>query len=116
MALGAEYGSLGIGVYTDDTSWMSGESSNLKNGRPTYDDLVAENSSSVRQIGGNHYSKHKVSPWDIYADWFGEAEMRGYLLGCIVKYIVRYRDKGGILDLEKARHMLDKLIEVEGKQ
>lgn len=83
-------------------------------GRPTYEDLVAENNPpSVRQIGGTHYSKHSVSPWDVYSDWFGEAEMRGYLLGCIVKYIVRYRDKGGILDLEKARHVLDKLIEVE---
>ena len=31
----------------------------------------------------------------------------------IVKYITRWRDKGGVDDLRKARHYLDKLIELE---
>jgi hypothetical protein len=30
-----------------------------------------------------------------------------------VKYVSRWRDKGGINDLKKARHYLDKLIELE---
>jgi hypothetical protein len=30
----------------------------------------------------------------------------------VVKYVSRWRDKGGIDDLHKARHYLDKLIEL----
>jgi hypothetical protein len=30
-----------------------------------------------------------------------------------VKYVSRWRDKGGVEDLRKARHYLDKLIEIE---
>jgi len=31
----------------------------------------------------------------------------------VIKYVVRYRSKGGVEDLKKARHYLDKLIEIE---
>lgn len=37
----------------------------------------------------------------------------GVFEGNIVKYISRHRDKGGLVDLRKARHYLDKLIELE---
>jgi hypothetical protein len=37
----------------------------------------------------------------------------GYLEGNIVKYVSRWKDKGGVDDLRKARHYLDKLIEVQ---
>jgi hypothetical protein len=36
----------------------------------------------------------------------------GFLEGCIIKYITRYKSKGGRDDLLKARAFLDKLIEV----
>jgi hypothetical protein len=35
----------------------------------------------------------------------------GYLEGCSTKYVARWRKKGGIDDLHKAMHYLDKLIE-----
>jgi hypothetical protein len=35
----------------------------------------------------------------------------GFCEGNIVKYISRYKEKGGLSDLEKARHYLDLLIE-----
>ena len=60
-----------------------------------------------RQIGGEHYKKHKLQVWDAVLDW-----KLGFLDGNVVKYVVRFRDKGGIEDLKKARHYLDKLIEV----
>jgi len=31
----------------------------------------------------------------------------------IIKYVTRFRDKGGIADLEKAKHCIDLLIEFE---
>jgi hypothetical protein len=61
-----------------------------------------------RQVGGGHYREMGVQPWDAILDW----EL-GYLDGCAVKYISRWRRKGGVQDIEKARHFLDKLIEVE---
>lgn len=54
-----------------------------------------------KQVGGNHYICKDYQCWDaiIYADM-------GYLLGNAVKYISRY---GGLEDLEKAKHYLEKL-------
>lgn len=39
----------------------------------------------------------------------------GFCEGNIVKYVSRYKQKGGIEDLKKARHYLDMLIEQEQK-
>jgi hypothetical protein len=61
------------------------------------------------QVGGNHYAKYgNIQPWDLWALW----NLNPFQAN-IMKYVVRYRDKGGVEDLKKARHMLDKLIEVE---
>lgn len=59
------------------------------------------------QIGGDHYKEKTIQPWDFIA-----ANQLGYFEGNIVKYVSRWRDKGGINDLKKARHYLDKLIEL----
>ena len=36
--------------------------------------------------------------------------------GCAIKYLSRWREKGGLQDLKKARHYLDKLIEMQGDE
>jgi hypothetical protein len=59
------------------------------------------------QIAGTHYKDKSIQPWDYIV-----ANKLGYLEGNIVKYVSRWKDKGGIDDLRKARHYLDKLIEV----
>lgn len=59
------------------------------------------------QIAGNHYQS-KIQCWD-----FIVANDIGYLAGNVVKYVTRYKNKNGIEDLMKARHYLEKLIEVE---
>lgn len=65
----------------------------------------------MKQVGGSHYSKHKVQPWDyIYANNLC------YFTGNCVKYVSRWRDKGGVEDLKKAIHYLEKLIELEGQK
>jgi hypothetical protein len=62
-----------------------------------------------RQPGGDHYKKHgDLQPWDAVAAWNLD-----FFQGNILKYIVRWRDKGGLEDLEKAKHYLEKYIEVE---
>lgn len=60
------------------------------------------------QVGGTHYTKLAVQPM--------EYSMRNNLDPCqhtIVKYVTRFRDKGGLEDLEKARDCIDMLIEFE---
>ena len=61
------------------------------------------------QVGGDHYEKTSIQPWEYII-----ANDLGFLVGNIVKYVSRYKEKNGIQDLEKARHYLNKLIEVEG--
>lgn len=58
------------------------------------------------QVGGSHYQK-AIQPWDYIV-----ANNLGYLEGNVVKYVSRWRDKGGVQDLHKAMHYLQKLIEV----
>jgi hypothetical protein len=63
------------------------------------------------QVGGNHYRLKTIQPWDFIA-----ANDLGFFEGNIVKYVSRWRSKGGVEDLRKARHYLDKLIELQVSQ
>lgn len=62
------------------------------------------------QIGGDHYKSKTVQPWDAMEAWLTPEQFKGFLRGNIIKYLARYDDKGGVEDLKKARHYLDKLI------
>jgi len=62
------------------------------------------------QVGGRHYKQFQIQPWDAILSW-----QLGFLDGNAVKYLARWRHKGGVEDLKKAKHYLDKLIEVGGK-
>ena len=59
-----------------------------------------------KQIGGKHYLKYKVQP----SKFVVENKLL-YPEGCVIKYVVRHQDKGGKQDLEKAKHMIDMIIE-----
>lgn len=56
-----------------------------------------------------HY-KFPVSPIDII-----EANNLGFHEGNILKYVLRYKAKGGVEDLRKARWYLDRLIALQKK-
>lgn len=62
------------------------------------------------QIGGNHYKQQVIEPWDYIV-----ANDIPFLEGSIIKYVSRWKRKGGVADLEKARHFLQKLIEVNSE-
>ncbi len=59
-----------------------------------------------RQVGGNHYAA-PIQHWD-----FVVANAVPYLEAQIMKYALRWRRKGGVGDLDKAAHFLQKLREV----
>jgi len=91
------------------------------NGKPEYADIrqPVENlwkvppemlKATETQVGGTHYSKLKIQPIEyIHANNIPFAE------GSIIKYVTRWRDKGGVKDLEKAKHFIELLIELEAK-
>lgn len=64
-------------------------------------------SANDRQVGGDHYKSKSIQPWDYIA-----SNDLGFFEGNVVKYVSRWKTKGGVADLHKARHYLDKLIEL----
>lgn len=60
------------------------------------------------QVGGNHYKDMVIQPIQ-----FITANNLGFLEGCIVKRISRWKIKGGVEDLEKIKHEVDLLISAE---
>ena len=64
-----------------------------------------------RQEGGSHYKDLAIQPVEfIHRNGIGFAE------GSAIKYLTRWRAKGGVEDLKKARHFIDMLIEMETKK
>lgn len=63
------------------------------------------------QVGGSHYKNLAIQPLE-----FIVANELDFPSGNVVKYVVRYKLKGGLEDLKKARHYLDLLIELEEKK
>lgn len=62
------------------------------------------------QVGGSHYKDMAIQPVE-----FIHANGIPYLEGNVIKYLTRWRKKNGIADLEKARHYIDLLIELESR-
>jgi hypothetical protein len=64
-----------------------------------------------KQVQGNHYKDLPIQPVEyIYANALG------YFEGNVVKYVSRWRKKNGIADLEKAKHYIELLIELESRR
>ena len=64
-----------------------------------------------QQVGGDHYPKLAIQPVT-----YINANGLSYLQGNVIKYVTRYKDKNGLQDLEKAKHYIDMLIELEDKK
>jgi hypothetical protein len=58
-----------------------------------------------KQVAGTHYQK-AIQPWDIISEW--ELD---FWEGNVLKYLLRWKFKDGVQDLQKAKHYLEYLIE-----
>ena len=58
------------------------------------------------QVGGNHYQNYTIQPIE-----FIVKNNIPFLEANVIKYVVRYKDKNGLEDLNKAKHYLEMLIE-----
>lgn len=63
------------------------------------------------QVGGSHYKDMEIQPVE-----FITKNKIGFLEGCVIKRVCRWRAKDGVQDLRKAIHELELLIEMEGRQ
>lgn len=65
------------------------------------------------QEGGDHYKKlGAYQPWEVLRAWLTPEEFRGYMKGTAIAYLAREQDKGGDLDIKKAVHTLQGLVEL----
>lgn len=62
------------------------------------------------QVGGSHYKDLTIQPAE-----YCYANNIPFIEGCVIKYVTRWRNKNGVKDLEKAKHFLEILIELENK-
>ena len=65
-------------------------------------------SAMQKQVGGDHYKKLPIQPME-----YAYKNHLDPLQFSVVKYVTRFRDKDGLKDLEKAKHCIDMLIEME---
>jgi hypothetical protein len=61
-----------------------------------------------RQVGGSHYKDMAIQPVEYILK-----NGIGFVEGSVIAYVSRWKSKGGVEDLKKARHLLDILINHE---
>lgn len=60
------------------------------------------------QVGGDHYKDFPIQPVE-----FCQKNRLSYCEANVVKYVTRHKFKGGREDIEKAKHYLDLILELE---
>lgn len=67
---------------------------------------------NAKQVGGSHYKKMGVEPWDVINTWPIEQQIGAYRAGAL-KYIMRMGSKDqSEQEIGKGIHYLEKLLEV----
>ncbi len=61
-----------------------------------------------KQVDGNHYKGMKIQPIEFC--YYNEIPA---IESSVIKYVVRHRNKNGKLDIKKAIHLLNILLELE---
>jgi hypothetical protein len=64
-----------------------------------------------KQVGGEHYKQFPIQPVE-----FCYVNNIPYLEATAIKYLCRWKDKGGLADLDKAIHFIELLKEFEGRK
>jgi hypothetical protein len=59
----------------------------------------------------SHYASGDIECIDAMRAQMSKEEFEGHMKGNVIKYMWRWRDKGGVESLKKARWYLNKLIE-----
>ncbi len=60
-----------------------------------------------KQVGGKHYTDYKIQPVE-----FITSNNIGFIEGNVIKYLLRFKEKNGLQDLDKAIHYVELLKEL----
>ena len=60
-----------------------------------------------KQVDGTHYKTMGIQPWEII-----EKNHLDYFEGAALKYLLRWRHKDGIIDLDKIIHYVERIKEL----
>lgn len=63
-----------------------------------------------KQIDGTHYKDMPLQPWEII-----EANRLDFFEGSALKYLLRWRHKDGVIDLDKIIHYVERIKELAQK-
>lgn len=74
-----------------------------------------DNNNYDKVLKPEHYTLNKIETLDYIDDNLGE-NIEYYYIGNVIKYVSRYRHKGGVQDLQKAKFYLDRLIKKMSKE
>lgn len=88
-------------------TWFDGDDNCI----PATYSIYALSSGEHKQVGGDHYQGTSMQPFDVI-DAFG----LDFYEGSAIKYLLRWRKKNGVEDLEKAKHYIEILIEKENNK
>lgn len=80
--------------------------------RAVFEAEAAAKSALDAQVGGSHYKDMVIQPWQAMEAWLTPEEYRGYHKGVAIAYLAREQHKGGVDDIKKAIHHLQRLVEV----
>jgi len=87
------------------TDWTQEEEEVMQN-------MIAQSTNALDvQVDGNHYKDQAIQPVE-----YIHANNIGYMEGNVIKYVSRWKKKNGIKDLEKAKHYIELLIELEARK
>lgn len=75
-------------------------------------EVLEQETALQHQVGGNHYKDMGIQPWQAMEAWLTPEEYRGYHKGVAIAYLARERQKGGLDDIKKAIHHLQRLVEM----
>lgn len=64
----------------------------------------------ARQIDGTHYEDLAIQPWEII-----ELNKLDFWEGCVLKRLLRWKKKDGVIDLDKMIHELGHIKELAKK-
>jgi hypothetical protein len=69
-----------------------------------------ERETTKDNINPNHYKVGGLETIDIYEAKMSTQQFMGFLMGNILKYVIRHEHKNGLEDLKKAQWYLNKMI------
>ena len=93
---------------------------NLKDALEERMDVIGQNGNDGLHYDQSEFPDEKcpdhynlpIQPWEYMESMMGSEAFMGYLQGNVIKYVSRFQDKGGIQDIDKAIHYLQKMRQV----